>query len=277
MNHQDGTFTGAENANYYYQGWTPEGETKGVLFIVHGLAEHSGRYMNVVNRVVPEGYAVYAVDHYGHGKSDGVRVFVPRFETFIETLEKFYAMVRVWQPDVPIFLVGHSMGGLIASYYLLGHQNDFAGAVISGPAVKVPENITPFTVKVSGLLSKLMPKMGMLALEADGISRDPAVVDAYVNDPLVYTGKTTARLAAEMLRGMIAVNEDADTITLPIFILQGEKDTLVDPQGAQDLYDGVSSADKTLTVYEGYYHEVYNDIGKERVLDDLTAWLDAHL
>ena len=118
MRHQEGTFKGVRDASIYYQCWLPEGESRAVLLIVHGLAEHSGRYMNVVNHFVPLGYAVYGVDHVGHGKSSGTRVYVERFEDYTDTLKIYFDMVRHWQPEKPVFLVGHSMGGLIGAVYL---------------------------------------------------------------------------------------------------------------------------------------------------------------
>jgi len=277
MKHQEGTFKGAHDANLYYQAWLPETDPKAVLLVVHGLAEHSGRYMNVVNHVVPLDYAVYALDHIGHGKSEGQRVFVARFEDFITSLKIYFDQVRQWQPRKPIFLLGHSMGGLIGARYLLDYQAELAGAVLSGPAVKLSAEIPPALVAVSQLISTVAPKMGVAGLSADGISRDPAVVQAYVNDPLVFTGKTTARLGAEMLKAARQVLAGAATIRLPVLIVQGGADKLVDPAGARMLFDAIASADKTLKIYDGYYHEVFNDPGREVVLADVAAWLEARL
>jgi len=275
MKHQEGHFKGIKDLRIYYQCWLPEMEPRAVLLIVHGLAEHSGRYMNVVNHFVPLGYAVYGVDHIGHGKSDGSRVYVQQFEDFTDTLKTFYDMIRDWHPEKPIFLVGHSMGGLIGSIYLLDHQDELSGAVLSGPSVKVPDNISSATIFAGKLFSTLMPKLGLIALEAEGVSRDPAVVQAYLDDPLVYTGKTTARLAGELLKAMKRVTVDASKITLPILIVQGGEDRLVDPDGAQMLYDTVGSVDKTLKIYEGLYHEVFNEPEHHKVLGGVEAWLES--
>ncbi len=237
MNHIEGNFKGVRNVNIYYQGWLPEGDVKAVLLVVHGLGEHSGRYMNVVNALVPLGYAIYALDHIGHGKSDGAPEMVDRFADFTDTLATYYKMVVGWQAGKPIFLLGHSMGGAIASYYLLDHQADFSGAIISPPAVKVGNNVSSATIAISKVLSKIAPKMGVLALDVNGVSRDPAVVAAYVADPLVFQGKTPARLAAELLGAMQRITGEAGTISLPIIVLQGGADAIVDPAGAQMLYD----------------------------------------
>ncbi len=277
MKHQEGSFKSIRDANIYYQYWLPEGQPKAVLFIVHGLAEHSGRYMNVVNHCVPLGYAVYGIDHIGHGKSDGARVYVERFEDYTDTLKTYFDMVREWQPEKPIVLVGHSMGGLIGSSYLLDHQAELSGAVISAPLLKTSDAVSPILVLVGKALSILTPKFGLLGLEADGVCRDPAVVQAYVGDPLVHTGKTTARLGAELLKTMERVTAEAAKITLPILILQGSADKLVDPDGARMLHASVSSTDKTLHVYDGCYHEVFNEPERDQVLGDLETWLETHL
>jgi acylglycerol lipase len=277
MKYQDGFFKGIRDTNIYYQSWLPEGDPRAVLLVVHGLAEHCGRYMNLVNHFIPVGYAVYGIDHIGHGKSDGTRVHVLRFEDFTDTLKIFFDMVREWQPEKPVFLVGHSIGGLIGAAYLLEHQAEFSGAVLSGPSVKVPDNISSTTILLGKVFSALAPKLGLLALEAEGVSRDPAVVEAYVNDPLVHRGKTTARLAAELLKAMQRVSAEGSGITLPILIIQGGSDRLVDPSGAQLLYRTVGSTDKKIKVYNGLYHEVFNEPEQDQVLGDIEEWLESHL
>lgn len=279
MKRQEGTFKGIRNLNIYYQFWLPEGEIKGVLVVVHGLAEHSGRYMNIVNHFVPLGYAIYAFDHIGHGKSEGTRVHVERFEVYIRSVKTFVDMVRQWQPDKPICIIGHSMGGLITARYLLDHQADVSAAVLSAPGIRVPDNVSSVTLTVSRILSFLMPTFGMLQLEAEGISRDPEIVKAYIHDPLVFRGKISARLGAEMLVAMKRVSKDAGKITLPILILQGSADRLVHPTGAQMLFDRVGSETKDLKFYHGFYHEVFNEPDKDRarVINDVEVWLRTNL
>lgn len=277
MKHIEGNYKGVRNTNIYYQAWLPEENVKAVLLVVHGLGEHSGRYMNVVNHFVPLGYAVYGLDHIGHGKSEGPREFVKRFEDFTDTLSIYYDMVKGWQKDKPIFLLGHSMGGAIVSYYLLDHQEDFQGAIISAPAVKVGDNVSRFTIIMSKVLSRLAPKMGVLALDVNGISRDPAVVEAYNNDPLTFHEKTPARLGAEILSAMLRITAEAGKITLPFIVVQGGEDKLVDPAGSEMLYDKASSKDKTIKFYDGLYHEVFNEPERARVLKDVETWLATHI
>ncbi|MBU1744295.1 MAG: lysophospholipase [Proteobacteria bacterium] len=276
MKHQEGFFNGVRDHRIYYQYWLPETEPKAVLLVVHGLAEHGGRYMNLVNHFLPLGYAVYAADHLGHGSSEGTRVYVERFADYTDTLVTFHEMIRGWQKDKPVFLVGHSMGGLIGALYLLDHQDELAGAVLSGPGVKVPDDISPVTIFAGKVLSILMPRLGLIQLEAEGVSRDPAVVKAYETDPLVYRGKITARLGVEMIKAMKQVSAEESRISLPLLILQGGADRLVHPSGAQMLHDGVASVDRKIILYDGLYHEVFNEPEHGRVLRDVEMWLAAH-
>ena len=277
MNHMEGIFKAVRNANIYYQAWLPEGDTKAVLLVVHGLGEHCGRYMNVVNHFVPLGYAVYGLDHIGHGRSEGTREFVERFEDYTNTLTTHYNMVKGWQTGKPVFLLGHSMGALIASCYLLNHQANFRGAVLSAPFIKVSDSISQATITIGKILSVLTPRAGLVTLDANGISRDSEVVKAYVNDPLVFHGKTPVRLGAELLKAMLYVTAKAHRITLPLIVVQGGEDRLIDPACAQILYDKAGSKDKTIKVYEGLYHEVFNEPERARVLKDVETWLAAHV
>jgi len=277
MNHVEGSFKGVRNTKIYYQGWLPEGDPRAVLIVVHGLGEHCGRYMNVVNHLVPLGHALYGLDHIGHGKSEGTRELVERFEDYTNTLTIYCNMVKGWQTGKPIFLLGHSMGGLIASYYLLDHQANFRGGILSAPFVKVSDSISQATITIGKILSVVTPRAGLVTLDVGGISRDPEVVTAYVNDPLVFHGKTPVRLGAELLKAMLRVRAEAHRITLPLLILQGGEDRLIDPACGQLLYDKVGSKDKTIKLYEGLYHEVFNEPERARVLKDVETWLAAHV
>lgn len=277
MKHLEGYFQGVRNASIYYQAWLPDGDCNAVLLIVHGLGEHSGRYRNVVNHFIPQGFAVYGLDHLGHGKSDGPREMVERFEDYTDTLTIYCNMVKAWQAGKPVFLLGHSMGGLIASHYLIDHQAFFRGAVISAPAIKVGESISPAIIFMGKVLAVITPKAGVMALDANLISHDPEVVKAYGNDPLVFHAKTPARLAAELLKAMQRVTAEAGKITLPFITLQGGEDKIIDPGGAQLLYDKAGSKDKTIKIYEGFYHEVFNEPERARVLHDVETWLAARI
>ncbi|MDD2724706.1 MAG: lysophospholipase [Methylovulum sp.] len=273
MKHIEGYFTGIRDASIYYQAWLPEGGITAVLIIVHGLGEHCGRYLNVVQHFVPLGYAVYGFDHIGHGKSEGQREVVDRFEDYTDTLSIYHHLVRDWQPDKPFFLIGHSMGGLIAGHYLLAHQDHFNGAVISSPCIKVSDNIPRRIILIGKILSVLSPRLGLMALDTSTLSRDPEVVSACARDPLVFHGKTPARLAAELLKAMQYVSAEFGKITLPLIILQGSEDKIVDPDGARTFYEQAGSKDKALKIYMGLYHEVFNEPERAQVLNDVETWL----
>lgn len=270
------TFKSHRGHTIHYRSWFPDEEPKAVMLIVHGLGEHSGRYGNLVNHFAPRGYALYGPDHIGHGKSDGTRVFVDRFEDFTRPLKSLFDMIRTWHPGKPVYLVGHSMGGLIAAIYLIENPGDVSGAVLSAPAVKVPDTMSSFTVFIATVLSKLFPKMGIMEMDAEGISRDSEVVYAYRHDPLVYRGKITARLGTEMLRAMQRVALQADAISTPLLILQGSADRLVSPEGARMLYEKAGTTDKRLKLYDGLYHEVFNEPEYEEILKDVERWLAMH-
>ncbi len=275
MIHSDGQFKGARNTCIAYQTWLPDGEIKAAILLIHGLGEHSGRYINLVNRLVPLGYAIYAVDHMGHGKSDGVRKHIKTFSDFSDTIDIFLERVKEWHGPNPLFVLGHSMGGLIVSHYLLKNQTLFAGAILSAPALKVSDGVPKLKIIMGKLLAVLLPKFGILPINPTKISRDPAVVQSYLDDPLIYKGQTSARLASELVNAMQRVHAAAATITLPILILQGTEDAIVHPDGALELFDTIGSTDKTYKSYTGLYHEVFNEPEKDQVFTDLEKWLAA--
>ncbi len=277
MLHIDGHFKGVGNANIYYQAWLPDGNVKAILLLAHGLGEYCGRYTNHVNHFVPLGYAVYGFDHLGHGKSDGEREVIKRFADYTEPLTRYYKMVKDWHPGKPVFIFGHSMGGLITCCCLLDHKADFKGAILSAPAIKVSDSISQFTITTVKILSRIAPKTGVIELDASLLTRDPDVVKDYVKDPLVFHGKTPARLAAEILKAMMRVNAEMEKITLPFIIVQGSEDKLVDPSGAQILYDKAGSRDKTLKAYEGLYHEIHNEPERSIMFKDVEDWLVARV
>jgi alpha-beta hydrolase superfamily lysophospholipase len=277
MKHDEGTLETPAGASLYYQSWQPFDRPRAVLLIAHGLAEHSGRYQNFARFFVDRGYAVYALDHPGHGKSDGARCHIQRFSQFTDGVGLLLEKVREENPDTLVFLVGHSMGGLIATRFLIEHQSEFAGCVLSGaavqPAVEVPA-LQRLTIR---LLSIVLPKLGLLQLDASEISRDPEVVDRYRNDPLVFTGKVSARLLEQFFSAMTGFEEKLAVIELPMLILQGSADGLVSPQGSKMLHEKIGSRDKKLIIYEGLYHEIYNEPEQEDVMTDVADWLAPRL
>ncbi|HIE16961.1 MAG TPA: alpha/beta hydrolase [Dehalococcoidia bacterium] len=274
MKHREGTLEGHKGLKLFYQCWLPDAAPKAILLVVHGLAEHGGRYMNLVDYLVPKGYAVYALDHRGHGRSEGIRAYVDNFDDYLADLKKFLDVVCGEHKDSKIFLVGHSMGATIATAYAIENQEELAGLILSGASLTATTSVSPLLLAMAGVVSALLPKMGVTVLDASAISRDQAVVDAYVNDPLVYRGKVPARLGAELTRMWKELPQKMPQIKLPLLIMHGSTDRLADPAGSKLLYERASSEDKTLKLYDGFYHEVFNEPEHKQVLADVESWLD---
>ncbi len=277
MRHIDDEFPGYQNLNLYYQCWLPSNKPRAILLVVHGLAEHSGRYLNLVNHFVPRSYAVYSFDYRGHGKSPGLPGYVDRFSDYINDLQAFGDMVRKNHHDSRLFLVGHSIGGTIAITYATQHQDELDGLVVSGATLQVGASVSPVMIMAARVLSCLLPKAGLDIIDATAISRDQNVVAAYTNDPLVYRGKIRARLGAEIIKAIQKLPLQMARINLPILIMHGSADRLSDPSGSQILYQRVSSGDKTLKLYDGCYHEIFNEPERQQVFADMEAWLATHI
>jgi len=277
MKHRTGNFQGARGMSIYYQYWQPDGPPRALVLIVHGAGEHGARYQHVAERVTQSGYVVVALDHPNHGKSDGTYGHVDSFDDFVETLHIFHQQVSAEFPGLPQILLGHSMGGLISCIYLLQQQAAFVGCVLSGPAIKTDIEPGILQMLLIRVLSKVAPKAGVLQLDANGVSRDPAEVDKYVNDPLVNHGKMTARKVAELFRAMHQIQSSAGQIKLPMLLLHGEADAMAAAEGSRFLYSQISSTDKTLKIYPALYHEIFNEPERESVLADVLAWCDARV
>ncbi len=277
MKHKEGKFKGYKGLNLYYQCWLPEKTPKAVLLVAHGLAEHSGRYKNLVNYFVPKGYAIYALDHRGHGKSEGTRSYIDQFGEYLTDLKTFFGKVRKEHPGAKIFLVGHSMGGTIATAYAIEHRKELAGLILSGASLIVTSSVSPALLAIAGVIAAVLPKMGVTVLDASAISRDKAVVDAYVNDPLVFRGKIPARMGAELVKVWRKLPEQMPEIKLPVLIMHGSADKLSDPAGSKLLYERAGSKDMTLKLYDGFYHEIFNEPEHKQVMADVEAWLTKHL
>jgi alpha-beta hydrolase superfamily lysophospholipase len=277
MEHIEGTFQGYQDLNLYYQCWLPASEPRAVLLVNHGLAEHSGRYTNLVNYFGPRGYSIYGFDHRGHGRSPGLRGYVEDFSSFVNDLGIFLSIIRSKYQNTKIFIIAHSVGGTIATAYAVNNQDKFDGLILSGPTLKAGASVPPGLIFIAPLLSLLIPKVGLYTIDASAISRDKAVVAAYVNDPLVYQGKIRTRLGVEIIKTMQVLPSQMSRIHLPVMILHGTKDRLSEPKGSQILYDRVKSDDKTLKLYDGFFHEIFNEPDHEQVFGDVETWLTAHL
>ena len=275
MHAYTGSFRTAQGPTLFTRTYLPDGAARAAVIVAHGYAEHSGRYEDLAYRLVKEGYAVYALDHRGHGQSGGKRASVRVFREYIDDLARFIDRVRETRPQPPRFLFGHSMGGLIALQLVLEHPEKVEGLAVTGALLQNAVPVPPLLERAASIVSAALPDLPVQELHAEDVSRDPAVVQAYKDDPLIYHGKVRARLGYEMLRTGPYVLGRAHNIELPLLLQHGTADKLAAIAGAEALFGTVGSEDKTLELYRGAYHEILNDPGKEKVMDDLVGWFNA--
>jgi acylglycerol lipase len=277
MKHSDGRFAGAGGHSIYFQCWEPDAAPRAMILVAHGAGEHSARYRPLAQYFTGHNYAVAALDHSGHGYSEGVPGFVRSFEDYLRDFGQFHHLLAARFPGSPLLLLGHSMGGLIACNYLLYRQGEFVGAMLSGPAIKT--DLKPGLIQMTflRLLSWIAPHLGILKLNAVGVSRDSEVVKDYIEDPLVFHGKMSARMLLELFSGMQAIERAAPGITLPMLILHGGADVMTAPDGARFLHQHIGSSDKTLKIYPGLYHEIFNEPERAEILGDVLAWCESRL
>jgi acylglycerol lipase len=273
---EQGGFVGVRGLRIRYRTWLPPRPPIGVVVIAHGFAEHGGRYAHVAARLVSDGVAVRAPDHRGHGLSEGKRTGVVRFDDYVDDLSTVIGQARDEWPSRRVILLGHSMGGLIALRLAVRASAPIDGLVVSAPAA-CPRDVSRLTLTAGRVLSRLAPNTGVLRLPLNRISRDPAVVDAYNHDPLVFRTPIRARLGAEMLTTMERVDAGLPGLRIPLLVMQGTADGLVDPGCGPQVYERAGSADKTLKMYDGLWHEIFNEPERDHVLDDLAAWVRVHL
>ncbi|MGD8625268.1 MAG: lysophospholipase [Anaerolineae bacterium] len=276
MEHTQGTFEGNHNTELYCQAWRPQAPPRAALAVVHGFGEYSERYHNLVDWFVPRGYAVHAFDLRGHGRSPGVRGHVDSFADYRADVRAFLDHVRRREPGRPLFLVGHSQGGLIVLNYVLHDPSGLHGVVASAPALgQLP--VSPFLILLARTLSRLWPRLNLeTGLDVHALSRDPAVVEAYVNDPLVHN-TATPRLGTELMAAVDWTQAHAADLALPCLIVHGTADSLCLPETSQAFFEKITYPDRDRIDYEGYYHELFNEPDRDRVLADVYAWLEAHL
>ncbi len=273
--HSQSHFAGVGATRIYWQCWLPEEAPHAVVVIAHGAGEHSARYAHVAARLVSEGYAVYALDHRGHGHSEGRRAQIDRIDTVVADLDALITLASA-HPGAPVVLLGHSMGGAIALAYTMRHQSRLSALMLSGPLAALEAAPPPMRM-IASVLSALTPNLGLLAVDPALVSRDPAVVDAYVSDPLVHHGKLPARTIAELARAIESFPEGVRSITVPTLIMYGTADQLCPPAGSKMLAERIGANDKTFRPYEGLYHEILNEPEQDQVMDDMCAWLAARV
>jgi alpha-beta hydrolase superfamily lysophospholipase len=266
---------GADGLSIFFRSLRPKQEPRAVVIIVPGFNAHSGYYAWVAEQLVAAGSAVYAVDLRGRGNSDGERFYVNDFEDYVSDVASVAAVAKSREPGLPLFLLGHSAGGVVSCLYTLEHQPEIAGLICESFAFQLPA--PDFVLAVFKGISHLAPHAHILHLKNETFSRDPNVVQALNDDPLVGQETQPSQTMAAMVRADERVKQGFPQITLPVLILHGTLDKNAKPAGSQLFYDMAGSADKTLKFYEGSFHDPLNDLDKEVVMADIKSWLNAQL
>jgi alpha-beta hydrolase superfamily lysophospholipase len=277
MPHHEDQILAADGASLYYQGWLPEVDARAAIVAVHGFTEHGGRYAHIAERLNQRGYAVYAMDLRGHGRSEGPRCFIRSFDQHLDDFDRMLANVRRREPGKPIFLFGHSMGGLIVTLYTIRRQPEAQGLIVSAAVLRIGDKAFPWLRHLAGAVGCLLPNLRVVRLGARYLARDPQAAADYVNDPLVFHGRFPARAGAEMLRAAELARGQLEAVRLPLLVLHGTADVACDCEGSRELYRRAASADRTLRLYDGFYHAIFWEQDRERVIGDLVEWLDARV
>jgi alpha-beta hydrolase superfamily lysophospholipase len=271
----NGYLAGAGGRRIYWQSWRPESDPQALIVIVHGAGEHSGRYDYAAEALVHDRYAVYALDHRGHGRSDGTRGLIDRLDSAVADLDRLVSDALAQHPALPVFLLGHSMGGTIAVQYALSHQDRLTGMILTGPLAAIEAGAP---LRLAGrVLSVVAPTLPLIGVDPALVSRDPQVVSAYESDPLVHHGKLPARTLAELASAIDRFPDAVPAITVPTLILYGTADGLCPPTGSRMLGERLGARDKSVRAYEGLYHEILNEPERDEVLADIRGWLSARV
>ncbi len=277
VRYQESRLQTFDKLSLYTQWWYPQDSPKAIVVIIHGSFEHSGRYNHVALYLVNHGYAVYAFDLRGHGKSEGERAFIPSFEVLIKDLGIFLDFLKRQDSTKPVFLLGHSSGGCIALFFEIMHRpTGVKGMVLCAPALRMKKGIGLFARSIAFITGYLFPRLKLHKLDSRFLSHDQQAISFYNNDPLVYREKLLAGTVSGFLHSVNKICSQLEKIDLPLFILHGAQDRIVDIAGSKLLYNKSRSLDKTFKIYQNCYHELFNEPDKELALKDVVSWLDAH-
>jgi alpha-beta hydrolase superfamily lysophospholipase len=271
--HTEGRFVATNGLSLFEQTWSPAGEPRAVLVLVHGLEDHSDRYAAFAEDAARAGIRVRAFDLRGHGDSEGDRVYVDSFEEYLADLGAFLQEVRPEAPDTPLFLFGHSMGGAIVALYTIRHHPPVRGVILSAPALERGEDVSSIEATFARMFGSITPTLALLSLDDQKFSRDPRVVSAMQQDPLVYHGAGPARTAAELLHAIDEIDEHMEQMTTPFLVMHGTADGLTNPAGSRALHARAAVADKTILLYPGAYHDLLHEPEHARVEADVLGWI----
>lgn len=275
----------SQGTKVVWRAWLPADEVRGVVVIAHGIAEHSGRYQHVGERLRDAGYATYALDHLGHGESGGSRGNFGTIDQAADNIAALLTLAGERHSDAPRFVVGHSAGSLITLHLVTRKSEselDLRGVVLSATLLDIPlhsaveRTLAPRMNRIGPALSRIVPNLGLLQLDSSAISRDPEVVTAYDADPLVLHGKVPAHAASEVFNTARAVVTRLDRLTIPTLVLHGTADTIAAPSSADKFEKDTGSDDVTVKRYDGLFHEVFNEPERDEVLGDVVSWLESH-
>ena len=259
----------------FVRSWQPSGVARAVVVLCHGFNSHSGYYVRTGEALAARGFAAYALDLHGRGRSDGERFYVESISEYVQDVAMVVSLAKSRHAGLPTFLLGHSAGGVVSCIYTLENQDELAGFICESFAFQVPA--PDFAIAALKGLSHLAPHAHVLKLHNEDFSRDPAVVSAMNLDPLIANETQPTHTIAELARADERLGHDFPQITLPILILHGTADKATKPSGSQTFYDTAGSRDKTLKFYEGHYHDLLNDVGREEVLGDVVQWMEARV
>jgi len=266
---------GGAGLTIFVRSWQPPTPARAVVVICHGVKSHSGYYFWAAAQLVADGYAVYALDLHGRGQSEGERYYLESIQDYLDDVHATIGLARSLQPGLPVFLLGHSAGGVISSVYTLEHQADLRGFICESFAFQV--YAPDFALAVLKGLSHLAPHLHVLDLKTEDFSRDPAAVQAMLDDPLIAGEVQPTRTVAELVRADERLKQEFPMMTLPVLIMHGTADKVTRPGGSQLFFDTVGSQDKTLKLYDGHAHDLLNDLGREQVMADIRHWIAARL
>ncbi|MCE7741588.1 MAG: alpha/beta hydrolase [Candidatus Heimdallarchaeota archaeon] len=276
MKYTDDFFTGGENHQIYYQSWIPD-KPKAIVQIIHGGVEHVGRYKHLVDYLVTKNFAVYGNDHRGHGKSEGRRNHSKSLEDMVDDCNKLTQIIQKENKDIPIFIVGHSMGSLLAQRFAIKHQKEMKGLILSGTGTQVPP-LPTFLNIFARIIVKVLPTFkGPAGIIPEELSSDPESVEDYVTDPLINYKQATVRYGLNLIDHYKDVKEKISTIKIPILIQKGELDTMI--INLDELTEDLKNTDLTVIIYKNGKHEMYTEIKEKReeAFADLVKWLNAYL
>ena len=271
----ESSFTGVDGLNIFTRSWQPDGKSRAVMIIVHGFNSHSGQYSWAAEQLTKNGIAVYALDLRGRGRSEGERFYVEKIADFTDDVETLVKTAKSENPGLPIYMLGHSAGGVTACVYALDHQSEIDGLICESFAFELP--VPDIVLTFLKGLSYITPHTHVFSLKNKDFSRDSAVVESMNNDIFIKGESQPAQTAKTMINASARLTKEFPNITLPVLILHGTADKATKPSGSQHFYEQTGSTDKTLKLYEGHFHDLLNDVDKEIVMADIQSWIDARI